>query len=176
MLQRSSDFPHRRLGRDRATMCRCLRRRRGSGRRRRTLAERVEADRARAWDRSIWELFAMFPSRRKSRPPSSSRSKKYGRINAIHNNAGIVGPSKPLHETTEAEWDELFNVNLKSVYLTTKYGFDGPPRISRLNSQHLEHGRRHRPGVARRLHRHQGRHEHAHQIDGPRLRPVSASA
>jgi NAD(P)-dependent dehydrogenase (short-subunit alcohol dehydrogenase family) len=49
--------------------------------------------------------------------------KKYGGINAIHNNAGIVGPSKPLHETSEAEWDELLRVNLKSVYLTTKYGF-----------------------------------------------------
>ena len=50
--------------------------------------------------------------------------KKYGRINAIHNNAGIVGPSKPVHETSEAEWDELFRVNLKSVYLTTKYGLE----------------------------------------------------
>jgi meso-butanediol dehydrogenase / (S,S)-butanediol dehydrogenase / diacetyl reductase len=49
--------------------------------------------------------------------------KTYGHINAIHNNAGIAGPSKPLHETTEAEWDELVQVNLKSVYLTTKYGF-----------------------------------------------------
>jgi meso-butanediol dehydrogenase / (S,S)-butanediol dehydrogenase / diacetyl reductase len=49
---------------------------------------------------------------------------KYGRLNAIHNNAGIVGPSKPLHETSLAEWDDLFNVNLKSVYLTAKFGFD----------------------------------------------------
>jgi meso-butanediol dehydrogenase / (S,S)-butanediol dehydrogenase / diacetyl reductase len=50
--------------------------------------------------------------------------KKYGRINAIHNNAGIVGPSKPVHETSEAEWDHLFRVNLKSVYLTTKFGLE----------------------------------------------------
>jgi meso-butanediol dehydrogenase / (S,S)-butanediol dehydrogenase / diacetyl reductase len=50
--------------------------------------------------------------------------KQYGRLNAIHNNAGVVGPSKPLHETSLEEWDELFNVNLKSVYLTAKYGFD----------------------------------------------------
>ena len=28
-----------------------------------------------------------------------------------------------LHETTEAEWDRLFSVNLKSVYLTTRYGY-----------------------------------------------------
>jgi NAD(P)-dependent dehydrogenase (short-subunit alcohol dehydrogenase family) len=44
-----------------------------------------------------------------------------GRINAVHNNAGIPGPSKPLHETSDEEWENLFRVNLKSVYLTTKY-------------------------------------------------------
>jgi meso-butanediol dehydrogenase/(S,S)-butanediol dehydrogenase/diacetyl reductase len=28
--------------------------------------------------------------------------KKFSRIDAIHNNAGIASPSKPLHETSEA--------------------------------------------------------------------------
>jgi meso-butanediol dehydrogenase / (S,S)-butanediol dehydrogenase / diacetyl reductase len=50
--------------------------------------------------------------------------KQFGRLNAIHNNAGIPGPSKPLHETAEAEWEELFRVNLKSVYVTARYGFE----------------------------------------------------
>lgn len=49
---------------------------------------------------------------------------RYGRIDAIHNNAGIASPSKPLHLTTEEEWDRLFEVNLRSIYLTTKYGLD----------------------------------------------------
>jgi meso-butanediol dehydrogenase/(S,S)-butanediol dehydrogenase/diacetyl reductase len=48
----------------------------------------------------------------------------YGRINAIHNNAGIVVPSKVLHETTTDEWNRLMNINLKSIYLTTKFGFE----------------------------------------------------
>jgi NAD(P)-dependent dehydrogenase (short-subunit alcohol dehydrogenase family) len=48
----------------------------------------------------------------------------FGRIDAIHNNAGIAHPSKAIHETTTQEWDKLMNVNLKSVYLTTKYGFE----------------------------------------------------
>src|ERR1700761_857581 len=48
---------------------------------------------------------------------------KFGRIDGVHNNAGIVGPSLPLHETTEEEWDQLQTVNLKSVYWTTKYAF-----------------------------------------------------
>ena len=47
---------------------------------------------------------------------------RYGRIDAIHNNAAISGPSKPLHETTGEQWDQLFAINLKSIYHTTLYG------------------------------------------------------
>lgn len=49
---------------------------------------------------------------------------EYGRIDAIHNNAGIASPAKALHETTEQEWVELMDVNLKSIYYTVKYGFE----------------------------------------------------
>jgi len=49
---------------------------------------------------------------------------KYGRIDAIHNNAGIAAPSKPLHETSDEEWDLLMNVNLRSVLLTTRFGLE----------------------------------------------------
>jgi meso-butanediol dehydrogenase / (S,S)-butanediol dehydrogenase / diacetyl reductase len=49
---------------------------------------------------------------------------RFGHIDAVHNNAGIASPSKPLHETTEAEWDDLLRINLKSVYWTTRYAFD----------------------------------------------------
>ena len=50
--------------------------------------------------------------------------KEFGRVDAVHNNAGIVSPSCPLHETTEAQWDELQRTNLKSVYWTTKFAFE----------------------------------------------------
>lgn len=46
----------------------------------------------------------------------------FGKIDAVHNNAGIAHPSKALDETTPDEWDRLINVNLKSIYYTTKYG------------------------------------------------------
>ncbi|MGJ7032427.1 SDR family NAD(P)-dependent oxidoreductase [Niabella hirudinis] len=46
----------------------------------------------------------------------------FGRIDCIHNNAGIASPSKPLHETSTAEWHALMNVNVFSIYLTTRYG------------------------------------------------------
>src|SRR5580692_11744170 len=47
--------------------------------------------------------------------------KQYGRLDAVHNNAGISSPSKPVHETTDAEWDEVFDVNLKGVLHTTRH-------------------------------------------------------
>ena len=52
----------------------------------------------------------------------SQTLEKYGRIDIIHNNAGIAHPSKPLHTTSEEEWEQLMNTNLKSIFLTTKYG------------------------------------------------------
>ena len=49
--------------------------------------------------------------------------KRFGRIDAVHNNAGVATPSLPLHETSEAEWDHLFRVNVKSAYWTTRFAF-----------------------------------------------------
>jgi meso-butanediol dehydrogenase/(S,S)-butanediol dehydrogenase/diacetyl reductase len=50
--------------------------------------------------------------------------KKFGRIDGVHNNAGIASPSKVLHETTEEEWDNLQRNNVKSVYWTTRHAFE----------------------------------------------------
>lgn len=44
----------------------------------------------------------------------------FGKIDAVHNNAGIASPSKPLDSTTGEEWDVLMNVNLKSILWTTR--------------------------------------------------------
>ncbi|WP_184542978.1 SDR family NAD(P)-dependent oxidoreductase [Mucilaginibacter sp. FT3.2] len=48
----------------------------------------------------------------------------FGKIDVIHNNAGISNPSKALHETTEDEWNALFNVNVKGIFNTTRFGID----------------------------------------------------
>lgn len=50
----------------------------------------------------------------------------YGRIDIIYNNAG-VGFSSPLSmadvlNTPEEDWDRVIAINLKSMYLTAKYG------------------------------------------------------
>ncbi len=42
--------------------------------------------------------------------------KEAGRLDILVNNAGIL-ILKPVHETEPAEWDRLFNVNVRGVYL-----------------------------------------------------------
>jgi len=41
---------------------------------------------------------------------------RHGRIDVLHANAGVE-LVKTLHDTTEAEWDRVININLKGVYL-----------------------------------------------------------
>jgi meso-butanediol dehydrogenase/(S,S)-butanediol dehydrogenase/diacetyl reductase len=47
----------------------------------------------------------------------------FGRLDAVHNNAGIASPSKALHETTDSEWEILFRTNLMSILYTTRHAF-----------------------------------------------------
>ena len=46
---------------------------------------------------------------------------KFGNITILVNNAGIAGASKPTHELTEAEWDQVQAVNVKGVFFCTKH-------------------------------------------------------
>ena len=46
---------------------------------------------------------------------------KFGKISILVNNAGISGANKPVHEITSEEWDKVMNVNVKGVFLCTKY-------------------------------------------------------
>lgn len=48
---------------------------------------------------------------------------RYGCLDAVHNNAGISTPCKPVHETSDEEWSDLFDVNLKGVLHTTRHAF-----------------------------------------------------
>ncbi|MDT3405374.1 SDR family NAD(P)-dependent oxidoreductase [Mucilaginibacter terrae] len=48
----------------------------------------------------------------------------FGKIDIVHNNAGISNPSSTLCETTDDEWNRLFDVNVKGIYHTTKYAID----------------------------------------------------
>ncbi len=46
---------------------------------------------------------------------------KWGKIDVLVNNAGIVGPNKPTDEVTEQEWDGLMAVNVKGVFFCSKH-------------------------------------------------------
>ncbi|RYY53719.1 MAG: SDR family oxidoreductase [Chitinophagaceae bacterium] len=49
---------------------------------------------------------------------------RHGRIDVIHNNAGIASPASPLHQTTDAAWSLLFDVNVRSILYSTRYGIE----------------------------------------------------
>ena len=46
---------------------------------------------------------------------------KFGKINVLVNNAGILGTNKPTDEVTEAEWDKVMNTDVKGVFFCTKH-------------------------------------------------------
>jgi 3-oxoacyl-[acyl-carrier protein] reductase len=45
----------------------------------------------------------------------------YGGVDTLYNNAGIPQQSTPIEEISEETWDRNHDVNLKSVFLTTKH-------------------------------------------------------
>ena len=45
----------------------------------------------------------------------------YGSLDVLFNNAGVE-LIKPLHETSEAEYNRVININLRGVFLGCKYG------------------------------------------------------
>jgi NAD(P)-dependent dehydrogenase (short-subunit alcohol dehydrogenase family) len=47
-------------------------------------------------------------------------ARKYGRLDVAFNNAGIT-IEKLLHEYSSAEWDDVFNTNMRGVFLAMKY-------------------------------------------------------
>jgi NAD(P)-dependent dehydrogenase (short-subunit alcohol dehydrogenase family) len=49
---------------------------------------------------------------------------RFGQLDVLFNNAGIVSPEFPVGSVTEAgeeAWDRVIDVNLKSIYLVSKY-------------------------------------------------------
>jgi len=45
----------------------------------------------------------------------------YGRIDILHNNAGIQGAFTPTTDLKEEDWDTIINTNLKGIFLGSKY-------------------------------------------------------
>lgn len=47
-------------------------------------------------------------------------AERFGRVDILFNNAGIACVGE-LHETSETEWDKVMAVNIKGIYLASKY-------------------------------------------------------
>ncbi len=47
--------------------------------------------------------------------------REFGKLDSTVNNAGISGVNKPTHELTEAEWDQVMDINVKGVFFCTKH-------------------------------------------------------
>lgn len=55
---------------------------------------------------------------------------QFGRIDVLHNNVGITNSGGPV-EYTEEQYDQMMNINAKSVFLTAKYAL---PHMERQRS------------------------------------------
>jgi 3-oxoacyl-[acyl-carrier protein] reductase len=46
---------------------------------------------------------------------------RFGRVDILVNCAGVPMPFTPVEEVTEEQWDRIFDVNTKSIFLTAKH-------------------------------------------------------
>lgn len=47
--------------------------------------------------------------------------RRFGKLDILVNNAGIVPPAAPIEERSVEEWDQVMAVNVRGVFLGTKY-------------------------------------------------------
>lgn len=48
-------------------------------------------------------------------------AERFGRIDVLVNNAGVAGANKPTDEVTLEEWERVIAINVRGVFLCTKY-------------------------------------------------------
>lgn len=46
---------------------------------------------------------------------------RFGRLDIVMNNAGIAQTFTPIEDVDEADWDRIFNINVKAIYLACKF-------------------------------------------------------
>ena len=88
-------------------------------------------------------------------PALAATLKAFGRLDIVVNNAGWTHRNKPILEVTEEEFDRIYAINVKAIYLMTqRYDADPARRRRRLGHQHRLDRRRapaSRPDLVQRL-------------------------
>jgi NAD(P)-dependent dehydrogenase (short-subunit alcohol dehydrogenase family) len=69
----------------------------------------------------VWSMNCELADEQEVKNAIKDTLQRFGRIDAVHNNAGIAHPASPLHETAETEWQALFNINVRSILYTTRH-------------------------------------------------------
>ena len=99
---------------------------------------------------------------------ASARS-AFGKIDILVNNAGVTHLPAPLDEVSEADFDRVFAVNCKSVYLTARHVVPAFKEAGfRRNPQRGVDGRRKPEASAQLVQCVQGLDEHGNQDNGGR--------
>ena len=62
------------------------------------------------------------PTRTPSRSWSPQRSRRFGGLDVMFNNAGVGGAFGPITEISVTDWDRTFAVLMRSVFLGIKHG------------------------------------------------------
>src|SRR5690554_7062980 len=62
---------------------------------------------------------------------------QFGALHLAFNNAGIIGPQGPLHETELSGYRKLMDINLDAVFYGMKYEVPADRKSTRLNSSHV---------------------------------------
>ena len=95
----------------------------------------------------------------------------FGGLDVVVNNAGTTHRNQPMLEVTEAEFDRIYQVNVKSLYLTAKHAV---PHLRAQAQRRIHHHRvdRGRAAAARPhlVQRQQGRGDRHVALDGGRAR------
>ena len=91
----------------------------------------------------------------------------FGGVDCLVNNAGITHKNQSLMTVTEDEFDRIYAVNVKSIYLTTLGRRSGSGEARRrLHHQHGFDGRRSPAAGAHLVQWFKGRRDHADEVDG----------
>ena len=90
----------------------------------------------------------------------------FGKLDVVVNNAGWTHRNRPMLEVSEDEFDKVYAINVKSIYLSAIHAVPALRRAGGQHHQHCLHRRAAAPPWPDLVQRLQGRRHHHQQVDG----------